>query len=326
MNQEAIDNKAQIIDKIQKLLRLSNSPNETEANLAMQRVQEILAKYNLDMAMVKESAPESQTAKDAGKRAQTRMKRSAQYEWQRNLWKALAEANFCWHWIVEVFEGKRGASGGSKRPVKRHMILGSEANVIAVQMMGEYLEDTMERLLTSVGGFTNAERLGRSALSWKAGCAERLIERIEADANRRKQAGDAPASSDAPASTAIVLRNVYQSEFQANYEARHGEGSWARKLARDARPVRLSASWKREAEKARLAKLAAETPAEKARRERDEAKQQERDNKWWDNWARKQREKDARIDHRAFDQGRKTANDINLSTQVGQGSDRSKLS
>jgi hypothetical protein len=44
------DKRAKIIEKIQKLLRLSKSKNEHEAALAAARAQELLAKYNLDEA------------------------------------------------------------------------------------------------------------------------------------------------------------------------------------------------------------------------------------------------------------------------------------
>lgn len=42
------DKKAQIIEKVKKLLRLAKSSNEHEAALAAARAQELLAKYNLD--------------------------------------------------------------------------------------------------------------------------------------------------------------------------------------------------------------------------------------------------------------------------------------
>ncbi len=44
-----------IIRKIQRLLALGQSPNEAEANLAMAKAQELLAKHNLEAAMVKDA-------------------------------------------------------------------------------------------------------------------------------------------------------------------------------------------------------------------------------------------------------------------------------
>ena len=41
--------KAKLIEKINKLLALSNSPNEDEAKLAATKAQELIAKYNIDM-------------------------------------------------------------------------------------------------------------------------------------------------------------------------------------------------------------------------------------------------------------------------------------
>lgn len=49
-----------IMDKISKLLELSNSPNENEAIAASLRVQKLLAKYNLDIAEVKNEEKEEE--------------------------------------------------------------------------------------------------------------------------------------------------------------------------------------------------------------------------------------------------------------------------
>lgn len=50
MRQKELD---QLLEKIQKLLLLSESPNESEAGLAAAKVQELLQRYNLDEAQVR---------------------------------------------------------------------------------------------------------------------------------------------------------------------------------------------------------------------------------------------------------------------------------
>lgn len=312
-----------VIRKIQKLLELGHSSNEAEANLAMARAQELLAKYNLDVAMVKETVVEGGTVAAAPeKREKTKVSRSAQYAWQRQLWKTLAEANFCYHWITKVYEGKRGSGKQSKVPVKRHMVLGRESNVLVVSMMGAYLEDTMERILP----YPNSERMSRSALSWKAGCAERLCERINENAERMKRES-VNASAD---STALVLRDVFQREYTANYDACWGAGAWTRKqiadsqweAGREERQQQAEAETLRK-EKEWLLYLQNETPQQKKEREREDEKKrlrEERANARWVNSYHKERARErAKVDGEAYDSGREHAESISLSTQVSDG-------
>src|ERR1035438_3258217 len=89
-----------IAKKIKKLLNLAQSTCEAEATLAMARAQELLAKYNLDYAQVKDADLSGGQPED--KREKTQINRSAKYQWQIDLWAAVAEANFCWHWVVDV--------------------------------------------------------------------------------------------------------------------------------------------------------------------------------------------------------------------------------
>lgn len=312
-----------IIRKIQKLFSLAQSPNQAEAELAMARAQELLATHNLEAAMVMATNVAGGTVEAAPeKREKVRINRSAQYNWQRELWKTIAEANFCWHSVVEVFEGKRGTKKTtSKVRVKRHLILGRESNVMAVRLMGEYLEDTMERILP----FPNHERLSRAAISWKAGCAERLGERIQEQADARKSESDAARPEGD--STALVLRDVYQSEFAANYDVRYGEGAHARKLITDAkweaeRPERERKAREEREQKERewLEYLQTESPADKKAREKEEAKQARANEAYWARqdrkWDTERRNDYLKTDHEAKRAGAKAANGIGLSAQV----------
>jgi uncharacterized protein YoaH (UPF0181 family) len=320
-----------IIRKIQKLLALGQSSNEAEANLAMARAQELLAKHNLEMAMIKDAVVAGGTVQAEEKRENTRISRSAQYKWQQMLWEAICKANFCWYSVAEVFEGKRGTKATtSKVRVKRHMVLGSESNVMAVRIMGEYLEDTMERILP----FPNNERLSRSAISWKTGCAERLAQRVVELAEQRKRESDAARSTSS--GTAIVLRDVYQREYQANYDARYGKGAYARSLARNAeweagraeREVKAKAE-REQAEKEWLEYLQNETPAQKKTRERQEAKEAQREeaarrrrNRSWHN---EQRRNAQRTDWDAYQAGREQGNEIGLDSQLAASQPRKEI-
>jgi hypothetical protein len=61
-----------------------------------------------------------------------------------------------------------------------HIFVGRKANVITAQLMYQYLTQTIEDLVPITN---NNERLSRSAMSWKEGCADRLCERL---AKRRR--------------------------------------------------------------------------------------------------------------------------------------------
>jgi hypothetical protein len=324
-NQTHTPEQDNVIRKIQKLLALGQSPNEAEAALAMARAQELLAKHNLEFAVVTATAVAGGTVAPAEeKREKAKVSRSAQYRWQRDMWAAIAEANFCWHWITDVFEGKRGVGRMSKVPVKRHMILGRESNVIAVRLMGEYLEDTMERLLP----FPNSERMSRAANSWKSGCAERLVERIQLQAEQRK--ADSDACKPTGATTALVLRDVYTSEYQANYDACYGAGHYAQRMLADAeweaeREEREAQAVldREKAEREWLEYLQAETPAQKKTRETKEAKERRANEnrqarQYW-TWDNERRKEAGRIDYSAYRSGRQVAETINLGAQVKEG-------
>ncbi len=166
----------------------------------------------------------------------------------------------------------------------------------------------MERILP----YPNNERLSRSAISWKTGCADRLISRIRKQAEARKDASDA--SVDAAAG-AVVLRGVYEAEYQANYDFRRGAGAYQRALAANAEweagQAERDRVAKEEAEKAEqewLTYLQSETPAMKKTREREEAKHR--------SWAAEDRREARRVDSDAYTSGARAGDKISLGNQV----------
>lgn len=300
-----------IIRKIQKLLALANNnPNEQEAASATARVQQLLADYNLELAMVTEArvaGATTATSEAEEKREKTRISRSAQYKWQRKLWKTIAESNFCFYWVAEVFEGKRGTkSTTSKVRVKRHMVLGRESNVMSVRILGEYLEDTIERMLP----FPNSERLSRSANSWKEGAVDRLCSRIVAKTEEIKRASEAARSSNN--CTGLVLADVHQREYEANYDAQYGSGAWARKVAREA-------EWQKQYEEERnkeavIVAPLVETEKERLARIKREEAEAEKSRKYWqkkrEQWRRQEEKERAKRDEGAYWSGYEKADDI----------------
>lgn len=318
-----------IIRKIQALMNVAGRTEEEAASF-MAKAQELMAAYNVDVTILGQNTPSSSTESLGGPREKQRTARTAQYDWQQQLMKAIAEANFCWHWITEVYETDRVMRGGKvkkfDRPhkMRRHVILGKEANRAIVEMMYNYLIDTIEAILP----FENRDRLSNDAHIWRRGCTDRLCERIKEKAESLKTQSDSVASA-APvgsAGCAITLRSVAEKEYQANYDARYGEGAWARSKANEAKWASQEYQQEqqrryelREAEQ--RAKLLAETPAQRAKREAKEAREAERREQ---RWAREDEKEASKRSGRAYWQGRDRAESINLDSQLKEGKGSAK--
>jgi len=321
-----------IIRKIQKLLALSKSSNEAEASLAASRAQELLAQHNLDYAMIQDAVVAGGTNQPAPeKRDKVRMKRSAMYKWQRELWEAIAEANFCWWSLItcsEPSQYRKDKYTGEPimKHVRRHLILGRESNVIAVQMLGEYLCDTIERLVP----YPQQQFLSRDAVNWRAGCADTLMQRIREDAESRKKKQEHQAKASDGA--LILLRDVYQHEYEANWDFKYGEGSYRRKQLMDAEweagqaeRDRRAAEQEEKEEREWLEYLKNETPEQKKAREKQEAKERLKDSRRRSrgySWTEQDRREAARVDSSAYHSGKQAGKSISLSQQVKDNSRR----
>lgn len=317
-----------IINRIQLLLKLANSnPSETEAALALGKAQALMAEFNLDAATVADSTPADE------KRSKTKIDRGAKFKWQRDLWKALAKANFCWYWTVDQpkvltiapasdsedmgYPSKRGQSKS-----KRHMLLGRRNNVSAVVLMGEYLEDAMSRLCPY-------PRLSWAGNSWKAGCAERLVSRIRQKAEELKKASG-ESTGDATGTALMTLTDVYAAEYRLNYDALHGAGAHDRKLIQDE-------TWEREAKEAEerrerewLDYLQNEPPLQKKLREKEEARERRRQEKNWERrrysgWGRSRKSDAESVHEEAYSAGSKAGSSIGLDSQVSRGAEPRRL-
>ena len=280
-----------VIRRIQKLLALGNGKGATEAEAsnAMDMAQELLAKYNLDMAVIQEMAVAGGTVVVKEKREKTKINKSAMYKWQQDLCRAIADCNFCYYWAQDFKEAYVSKGVQKTRVIKRHMVVGREVNVIAVTRMYEYLAEILENLLP----YPNTERLSRSAISWREGCADRLIFRIQ---KRFRDLHDASEVNKATTG-GLVLRSVYLKEYEANYDAICGEGSYASTVKRY--------------EESKNTPVKELSEAEKAKQEKEDAR--------WRKKAQKERQ-DAfdKRDHSAYAAGREVGNNISLNDRIGE--------
>ena len=328
-----------IIRKIQKLFNLAQHKdgNETQAAAALDKAHKMLAEHNLSLSIVQDTVVDGGVqngcAVQEEKREKTTVKRSAMYKWQRRLWYVLSETNYCFHWVRDVAEevgflrrrhwwedaGTPKVRDTRTSYVKRHIVLGRESNVAVVTLMGEYICDTIERLCAEQ--YPKSEILSRSAISWREGVADRLIERLYEKAAQEEfdQTQDAEANK-----YALALRDVRMKEYEKNYDAVLGAGAYQKKQQQEKEAAEARLKY----EQMRIEMLQNESPEAKKRREVEEEKMRvcarvhrER------NYRRQKKERVedyCRTDWSAYDRGKEDGNRINLSSQVSKSKQPSK--
>lgn len=290
---------ASIVARVKKLLALAgNNSNEHEASAAAEKAQALMAEYNLELAEGGETgAAETDRAK-----ADPRLE--ARREWQVTIMRNLAANNFCMHWTVE----RRDVNASGKGKVRNrtwHMLIGRKANVEVTVSMYGYLTDAMARLNPYQDG------RDRSHISWFAGCADRLASRLgtlrrEAEAASRARRGETPRGSG----NDLVLSDVYSSEDDLNNDMRYGYDPGTTARARAEYEAQFSArAAARHASPPVPVVVKPETPAERVRREREEARAEERSRRYW-------QKIEAKTDRHAYGQGSEAGRDIGLDPQV----------
>lgn len=251
---ELTDEQRKIVDKVEKLLRLAGAnTNEAEAASATARAMDLLVEYNIQMSSVDE------TGEGGGKRAEEKLV-GGFYEFERDLWRYVADLNFCmcWHqktWVRRtVFDAKadRILNEWRRNNILRGQfrIVGRVVNIQSTQNMTSYILQTVERLTRERvaerlgdGEKLNSQLRGRWAVSYREGIVARIIEKIwkrreemlseernaamEAEA-RAREAGMKGAST----ATGVTLASVRKSEAEANADFLYGEG-WSAKQAAD---------------------------------------------------------------------------------------------
>ena len=143
-----------IAEKIQKLLALSESSNEHEAALAAEKAHALLAEHNLSMAQV-----ESATTNKQDTIGHTTATSKLGARWVRSVWQATARLYFCEYLY---------SSGNHKT---YHYVVGSEANTAITCQMAEFFTQSVVKMSR---GYT-----GKSQGSFRTGCAQRLVKRLD---------------------------------------------------------------------------------------------------------------------------------------------------
>lgn len=290
-----------IVERVEKLLRLAaRNPNEHEAANATAKAMELLAAYNLDMETVK------QNTGDGGKRVDESLK-GGHFQFQRDLWAAVAKLNYCMYWsmIVPVRTRKfvPNSTGTGFVPqyreknTRQHRVVGRIVNARMTKVMSEYLEQAIDRALRERIEESNEQFRGTWATSFREGCADGIISKI--NARRREmiadekekarkaaeaaaeQAGHEAAREGVSTGRAITLANVVAAETEANLDFLYGEGYCAKQAK-----ARADEQQRRAAANAYYAKWREENPVEVAL--------QDAQNRQWAEEDRKREEKNRR--------------------------------
>lgn len=317
-NQTLTPDAEKAIDRAAKLFALAkNNDNEAEATSAMDAAIRILEAHNLDVAMIERRSGTGKALKREDKRTGGGL-----YKWQRTLWKYVAELNFCRYVAI------RGLTAGSKY---ENRVVGSQVNVLSTTLMGEYLQQTIERLAAQWVRDNYAPGTSRfisDAIQYREGMADRIASRLwdlrneRAEAQKRER--DAMPRGDG---TALILADVVDAENDANDDVLHGlePGTHARwREERNVRRAKAEAEAKRILDEREAAEAA--DPRLKAKREAEEAKAQAKAEAENAAWWRKQRNRksysyretaaDRRRQSEGYRAGSAAGHDISLDRQV----------
>lgn len=271
-----------VIEKVTKLLALAKgNSNEHESAAATAKAMELLAAYNLDMAVIGSTGKGTQ-------RKDTRLK-GGLYAWQRQIWKATSELNFCMYWSIK---------GTSKGSTYEHRVLGSKANVASTQVMADYLQQAIERLAQQYGkdnGYRSV--FERPLIAYREGMAARLVERLEQlrrdrlvedERKKREDAARARHPGSAP-SNALVLLDVIHSEQDYNTDYLNGWEPGTSARYRAEREARQAAAQAAADERLAARRKWEEENPEEAAAEAKAAK--EANDKWWAEYLAKEEKK-----------------------------------
>ena len=307
---------------------------EAERANAYEKYQQVLLDYNLTQAMVDQTGAEAE-----GRREELKLKAGV-YEWQRNLWEAVAELNFCLYycntvWREQKYMAKDLWTGERRQRTrwirgKEHEVIGRMVNTRATINLCTYIEAaiekaTREKIAEWIGTDDKAEvtrqLFSRFAVSFREGAADDVIRRINAQRREQlaaeseaaqeaaKRAAEAAASGESH-STALTIASYASNERDLNRDHARGvePGTTAReraeRAARKAQREREYAAW------------AAANPEEARKQAEEERKAAER------YWARRNanyrggpapKERDSR----AYSQGRSAGARIGLDIQTG---------
>lgn len=326
MSQDLSPEAQAVVDKAAKLLAVaakSTHPEEIASFTA--KAMTLLEDHGLSVASVERAGDQS------GKRKQEEV-RGGMYSYQRELWRAVAELNFCMYYRIahtvtrryprKLADGTR-VTGEFLGKEHRHTLIGRVVNVTISRSVTEYLEQRIEALVRERFPL-NSQRFLSEAVSFREGIADELVERLR-ERRRQRLAEDSARKRQAAAGSethlALTLGDLAQQEADANTDFLMGEDGYsARMRAERAAEQAQRAQERREAEEAwtRWCEANPEEAAEMARREREEERKRDRraSRRGWSYRGRAPSKEELRRESPYFRQGREAARSIGLDVQA----------
>ncbi|QLE46488.1 DUF2786 domain-containing protein (plasmid) [Nostoc sp. C052] len=183
-------NSQKTVEKIQKMLALSQSSSEAEALEAFKKAQDLMLRHNLSLTDLERASTQ--------KPAKYVLYRSGKLRvWKNILAVAIAESNHCLCYL------QRGTS------ISVFGVIGRRVNADAARIQFEYLVNTIENLAKEAQG----DRRYKSSL--KLGITATLHRRIAELIEQQKEEGIC-ADENSPNSSALVVRSLYETLLQEN--------------------------------------------------------------------------------------------------------------
>lgn len=305
---------------IAKLLALAEKAGTPEeAASATAKAQAMMVQWNLEAAVIGKATD--------GKREDLKTD-GGFYEFQRALWRNLAELNFCLYFLemykseayryVDIYTGAKSMQAGPDKERRkvvvwkyRHRLVGKVVNTRATINMGNYLQTAIERIFKEhVKGIDEEDAKGNYGNSFRYGAAWAIIDKIQKQRNQylkaeKKKQEEAAKAGGRGDGTTLSLAVFIDQETDANNDFLYGEG-WSAEKAKEAQEA---------AERARIraeeyAKWAEANP-EEARAREEEARKERRRYRGGGG-----RSKADNIDYGAFNRGQKAAASISLHQQT----------
>jgi hypothetical protein len=178
-----------IIDKVKKLLALAadQSASEGERDNALRMAHGLLAKHNLDMSHVDASNKINIEDREDYINATWGML------WCRQVSQQVAKLFFCNYYFGRKINGTK----------MEHHFIGKTSNVVTAALMADFVIHSIMKEYNKKG-WHNLSKEGRS---FAAGATRVISERVCELMKTPEGVSE---------STALVVRNIYQSEFEAN--------------------------------------------------------------------------------------------------------------
>lgn len=156
-------NTQNILEKIQKLMNLADSPNESEAQAAMDKAQALMVQYNISISDILVSDESNDIIEDAIKET------GRLASWESVLMAAVSKVNYC-----DAFVSRSRYKGKTKL-----VMVGKPHHVAVAKSMYDYLCATVERECKRIKKQDPLNK-GRSwNASFKLGCASRISSRLK---------------------------------------------------------------------------------------------------------------------------------------------------